>query len=103
MTEYRVEITEEALADMEALYSYIAYELLAPENAMNQYDRIADAIMDLVHFPERCRIMDAEPGHSKGLRKLLVDHYIVFYLIRGDSVIVTDVLYSGSDIEQRLR
>lgn len=42
MKQYTVEITEEALADMEQLYEHIAYVLLAPENAMGQYNRIAD-------------------------------------------------------------
>lgn len=63
MKHYTVEITNEALADMEQLYNHIAYVLQAPENAMDQYNRIAV----------------------------------------GDKVIVTDVLYSASDIESRLK
>ncbi len=31
-----------------------------------------------------------------------VDHYSVFYIIRQDKVIVTNVLYSASDVESRL-
>jgi len=42
-----VEITNEALADMEQLYNHIALKLLAPENAMGQYNRIADEILKL--------------------------------------------------------
>ena len=34
MKYYTVEITNEALADMEQLYNHIAYVLQAPENAM---------------------------------------------------------------------
>lgn len=44
MVKYRVDITYEALADMESIYEYIAFKLLEPENAMGQYNRIADAI-----------------------------------------------------------
>lgn len=47
MKYYTVEITNEALADMEQLYNHIAYVLQAPENAMDQYNRIADAILTL--------------------------------------------------------
>ena len=39
--------TDEALADMDAIYNYIANTLLAPENAMGQYNRIAKAILTL--------------------------------------------------------
>ena len=103
MKQYTVEITNEALADMELLYNHIAYVLLAPENAMRQYNRIADAILKLNTFPERFRIIDSEPEHSRGIRRMLVDNYSVFYIIKNDSVIITDVLYSASDIESRLK
>lgn len=43
MEKYEVNITDEALGDMEKIYEYIAFELLSPENAMGQYNRIADA------------------------------------------------------------
>lgn len=98
MKQYTVEITDEALADMEQLYNHIAYTLRAPENAIGQYDRIADEILKLDTLPERFRIMDSEPEHSKQIRRMLVDNYSVFYVIKMDRVIVTAVLYSGSVI-----
>lgn len=99
---YRVEITNQALKDMEQLYNHIAYVLLAPENAMGQYNRIAERILKLDMFPERNRIMDSEPEHSMEIRRMLVDNYSVFYVVEAERVIVTDVLYSASDIENRL-
>ena len=51
MDKYVVEITDEALADMDGIYNYIANTLLAPENAMGQYNRIAEAILTLESFP----------------------------------------------------
>ena len=45
MKHYKVEITKEALQDMEDIYNYIAIDLLAPDNAMGQYNRIADEIL----------------------------------------------------------
>ena len=103
MNQYTVEITDEALADMEELHNHIAYVMFAPENAMGQYNRIADAILKLDVFPERFRIVDFEPEHSKGIRKMTVDNYSIFYVIKDDIVIVTNVLYSASDIEGRLK
>ena len=99
----KVEITKEALQDMEDIYNYIAIDLLAPDNAMGQYNRIADEILTLDTFPERFRIMDSEPEKRMELRRMLVDNYSVFYTIRDERVIVTDVLYTASDIEARLR
>ena len=42
MERYVVDMTDDALADMDALYEHIAKKLQAPENAMGQYNRIAD-------------------------------------------------------------
>lgn len=103
MTQYTVEITDEALADMEQLYQYIALNLQSPENAMGQYNRIADAILKLDMLPDCFRIMDSESEHANGIRRMLVDNYSVFYVIQGEKVTVTDVLYSASDIEKRLK
>lgn len=103
MKQYIVEITAAALADMEEIYNHIAYVLLSPENAMGQYNRIADKILSLESMPERNRIMDADLGLTRELRRTFVDNYTVFYEIRKDRVIITDVLYSASDIESRLR
>lgn len=103
MKQYAVEITNEALADMEQLYNHIAYVLRAPENAMGQYNRIAEEILKLDKFPERFRIVDSEPECSRGMRRMLVDNYSVFFVIEEDRVIVTDVLFSASDLESRLK
>lgn len=103
MNEYHVQITDAALEDMDELYEYIAYKLLAPEIAIGQYNRIADEILKLSVMPERCHIMDVEPWKTRELRRMNVDNYSVFYKIVGKHVIVTDVLYSASDIETRLR
>ncbi len=56
MKQYTVRITDRATADMEEIYNYIALQLQAPENAMRQYNRIAEAIEELCEglhiFPE---------------------------------------------------
>lgn len=102
MKQYKVQITERALSDMEEIYSHIAVQLEAPENAMGQYNRIAEAIEGLNVFPERIRIMESEPERTMELRQLQIDNFSAFYVVEGECVIVTRVLYSASDIERRL-
>lgn len=102
MKQYTVQITDKTLADMEEIYIYIAEQLLAPENAIGQYNRIAETIQNLNVFPERVRIMESEPEHTMGLRQLPIDNFSVFYVIEDNKVVVTRVLYSASDISRRL-
>lgn len=103
MRQYKVQITDKALADMEEIYNYIAIQLRAPENAIGQYNRIAKAIEELNVFPERVRLMESKQERAMGLRQLVVNNYSVFYVIEDERVIVMRVLYSASDIEVRLK
>lgn len=103
MKSYAVRITDHALNDMQDLYDYISDTLFAPEAAMNQYNRIADAIESLCEYPERYRLFVSEPEHTQGIRLLPIGHYAVIYTVRGDVVTALRVLYSASDIITRLR
>lgn len=102
MKQYKVQITDKALADMEEIYNYIAIQLQAPENAIGQYNRIAKAIEELNMFPKKARLMESEKERAMGLRQLVVDNYSVFFVIRNESVIVMRILYSASHIGIRL-
>ena len=101
MKQYKVRITDKALADMEEIYNYIATQLQAPENAMAQYNWIAKAIEELSMFPEKAR-MESEPERAMGLRQLVIDKYSAFYVIKDMKVMVIRVLYSAMDIRKRL-
>lgn len=54
-------------------------------------------------FPEKFRILRSEKEKQKELHRMIVDNYFVFYVIRENRVIITNVLYSASDIEEKLR
>ena len=98
MKQYKVQITDKALADMEEIYNYIAIQLQAPENAIGQYNRIAKAIEELNMFPKKVSLMESEKERTMGLRQLVVDNYSVFYVIENERVIVMRVLYSAADM-----
>ena len=103
MSRYQIRITDKALADMAAIYEYIAENLLAPETALKQYNRIAEGIESLDEFPNRCQLFESLPERDMGFRQLLVDNYSVIYVVEDDCVTVLRVLYSSSDIIARLQ
>ena len=103
MEVYRVNISNVALADMESIYNYIAKTLLAPESALRQYDRIPNAILSLDTLPERYPFFDMEPEYSWRMRKMVVDNYIVCYIVDPGIVTVTDVLYSAANVHSWLK
>jgi hypothetical protein len=48
--------TEQADADLRGVYEYIAFELLSPDNAAGQLDRLEEHIIGLENFPEKFRV-----------------------------------------------
>ena len=70
---------------------------------MGQYNRIADAILTLESYPERFGLFECEFEYSRGIHKMIVDNYVVCYVIDPGVVTVTNVIYGASDIHKRLK
>ena len=98
---WNVFYTEDAEADLQGILEDILRE---PAIAANQTDRIMDAVDSLDHMPFRYSLYDKEPWHSRGLRVLPVDNYLVFYLpIESQgTVAIIRIMYGGRDIEKHL-
>ena len=77
---------------------------MSPENAEKQLERLEKQILSLDEMPERFPRYGKEPWHSRGLRFVAVDNYIVFYLPDVEEQVVTilRVMYSGRNIEEQL-
>ncbi|MCD8116411.1 MAG: type II toxin-antitoxin system RelE/ParE family toxin [Oscillospiraceae bacterium] len=101
---WKVVYTSHARQDIRSVYSYIANELLAPETAAGQTQRIMKAIRSLDEMPMRFRLYEDEPWLSRGLRILPVDNYLVFYLPNesAGTVSIVRILYGGMDIRRQL-
>ena len=100
MKQYTIKILPRAKRHLSDLYSYIALELQNPLSAKRQSRDIMDAIKNLASFPERCKAI----GFWKGapLRRLMVNKQAILYIIKGNFVTVTHILYSRSNIPERL-
>lgn len=101
---FKVEISSQAEEDLRGIFEYIAFELLSPENAARQLERLEEQILSLDKMPERFPRYGQEPWHSRGMRFVAVDNYIVFYIPDMETHIVTilRVMYSGRNIEKQL-
>lgn len=100
MDRYEVLLYPKALRDIDDIYSYIAAEKLAPENAKKQTDRIWKAIKELATFPESHQ--DRLEGRfvDKGYKQLVIDNYLAIYKIDKDKkkVYVVTVVYQKRDV-----
>ncbi len=86
---FNVVTSTQADEDLRGIFEYIAFELLSPENAEKQLERLERQILSLDEMPERFPRYGKEPWHSRGLRFAAVDNYIVFYIPDIEEQVVT--------------
>lgn len=101
MENYKICYSADSLDDLREIYSYIANELLVPETAAAQLERIRRYIRSLNFMPARYALVEWEPWHSMQMHRLPADNFLVYYLVDGEKTVVTivRVFYGGRDIE----
>ena len=101
---FEVQYTVKARQDLRNIYEYIAYDLLVPETAARQAQRIMKEIEALNEMPMRYRLYDDEPWHRQGVRFFPVDNFLVFYLPDKvkHTVYIVRIIYGGRDIRNQL-
>ena len=99
MDTYSVELTQSAVSDIREIYGYIKLQLLEPETATRQRDRIKSGILNLSSLPNRHALISDGYLREQGIRFFPVDNYLFFYVVHEAErkVIVLRVLYSRRD------
>ena len=100
LNEYKVLLYPKAYRDIEDIYAYIANEILEPEIAKRQINRIWDALSSLSTFPYSHQDRLVGRYASKGYKQFIVDNYLVIYRINEDDkeVRVVTVQYGKRNI-----
>lgn len=95
---YDIHITNAARRDLNAV-DYIEYVLKNPKAADELLDEAEKRINSLADFPEKFRLVDDTVLSSWGIRFIMVDNYLAFYIIddKKNMVIIVRFLYQKSD------
>lgn len=96
---YKVKLTNNALEQLKDAVGYISKVLLEPEIARRWSDRIKKEILSLDHMPLRYSLVDEEPWRAKGIHKMTIENFIVYYWVNEETatVWVTAVVYGRRD------
>lgn len=99
MSRYNIEITEPAERDLFEIANYIGKELLEPSIAAKVVNKIAESVFQLEEMPLRNALVTDERFAQLGFRKVVVDNFIVFYIVSEKRKIVTiiRILYGKRD------
>lgn len=100
MDKYKIKVHPKAIRELDSIYEYIANEIMAPENAKGQVDRIKKAILSLDTFPQSHQERDEGRYAGKGYRQLLIDNYIVIFRIDEphQTVYIITIQYQGRNL-----
>src|SRR5690625_904351 len=104
INKYRLKFTPKASDDLEEIYRYISSELFAENEANSLLDKIETSIMRLKDFPYSCNFVSDDFLKNKGYRKLIVDNYIVFYVVdkKEKQVVIMRILYGRQQYQDLL-
>ncbi len=89
MRTYNIQITETAEKDLYEIGAYISREFLDSGIAKKVVSKIAKGISTLEDMPLRNALAADETLANKGVRKIIVDNYIVFYIDTEENKTVT--------------
>lgn len=98
---YDMKFTSKASEDLEEIYTYISEKLSADSAAVHLLEKIEVSIMRLIDYPYSCSCVLDESLKLKGYRKLIIDNYIVFYLVNetDKQVIIMRILYGAQNYQ----
>jgi toxin ParE1/3/4 len=101
---YNVKFTPLASEDLNQIYAYISEQLFAEPAATELLEKIEIGIMRLAEFPFSCSLVDDTHLRSKNYRKLIVENYIVFYMVNEleNQVLIMRVLFSAQKYQNLL-
>ncbi len=96
---YTVKITSQAEEQIQEIIYYITHELKAPDAALHLLDILEDSISSLSHYPQRVALISEKPWHTKGIRRLPVKNFLIYFWIDDANmkVQVTAVIYGKRD------
>ena len=96
---YEVKLTPQAFEQIEETVQYISKILLEPEIARKWADTLQSEIEKLDSMPSRYSLTEEEPWHTKGIRKMPVKNFLIYYLVdeKRKTVWITAVIYGRRD------
>lgn len=99
MNDYEVRVTKQALEQMKDIIHYISNDLMAPDAANNLLDKIKAESIKLSRYPKKYALIDEEPWKTKGIRKIIVKNFLIYYWVddKNSRVQVTAIIYNRRD------
>ena len=99
MKTYKLQFSQTAENDLMDIYLYVKNQLLEPKIADILIRKLESEILSLSNMPQRFSLVTDQRLSRLGIRKTIVDNYIVFYLVeeKTNTVYIVRILYARRD------
>ena len=103
--DYKVKLTDHAVAQLQEAVIYISKVLQASTVAKHWAARVKKELASLSTMPARYPLTEEEPWHTEGIHKMSVENFLVYYWIDEEKKIVwiTASVYARRDQLRVLR
>jgi toxin ParE1/3/4 len=103
--DYKVKLTDHAVAQLQEAVIYISKVLQASTVAKHWAARVKKELASLSTMPARYPLTEEEPWHTEGIHKMSVENFLVYYWINEEKKIVwiTAIVYARRDQLRVLR
>ena len=101
LNKYTVRLLSLAEQDLQELITYVAAEHVAA--ALTLADKIEKELLTLSAHPWRGKIPNDEQLAAMGYRVLVVDNYLIFYKVMGNTVLVYRIIHGARDVPRLLK
>jgi toxin ParE1/3/4 len=99
LNKYRINFSKTSKTDINNIFSYICDELKEPNIAQKLISKIKKEILSLQEMPTRFECAPDGRLKLQGIRKIVVDNYIIFYVVESNEnvVFIVRILYGKRD------
>ena len=100
MINFNIILLPTAKADLNEMVDYLSQ--FYPSTALKQYDRIIEKINQLKQFPLMCEEYQL-PVSTFQYRRMVVDNYLVFYVVYEEIVEIHNILNSRMNVSEIIK
>jgi plasmid stabilization system protein ParE len=97
---YEVRVYPAAERDLEDIVDYL--NTLSPQIAVQCYEQLVDKLQSLSNMPQRCPLIRELALKAKGYRYLIVEDYLVCFVIRDRTVQIRRIIHGRRNYEPLL-
>ena len=85
MDKYSIIITPNAIIQINEIALYLYKILLNPKAAFDFLDSIKEKTLKLDLFPSAYPLVREQPWNKKGIRKILIKSFVMYYFVKEDT------------------